>query len=89
MHIYISKAINSYHLLENGSNNRYTILLWKKCIILKGLSFKDIIERKMFNVVGKIYVLGWEDNIEKIEIIPKLLIEHNSNYILTIVFYNS
>lgn len=63
--------------------------LWKKCIILKDLSFKDIIERKMFNVVGKIYVLGWEYNIEKIEIIPKLLIEHNSNYILTIVFYNS
>lgn len=41
----------------------------KNFIISKDISFKDIIERRIFNVVGRIYVFGWVDNIVKMVII--------------------
>ena len=40
----------------------YTFL--KNYTILKNICFKDTTERKMFNINNRIYVLGWEDNIE-------------------------
>ena len=59
-------------MLENGSNKRCTILLFKK-YILKNVNFKDITEKELLNVVGMIYVLGWEDITANIEIISKLI----------------
>lgn len=63
-------------------HKRFTILLLKK-YILKNIKYKDITEKEVLNVVGMIYVLGWEDITSNLEIISKLLYYLNT---ITIIF---
>lgn len=49
------------------------LYFYLKKYILENVSFKDITEKEFLNVVGMIYVLGWEDITANIEIISQLI----------------